>query len=284
MEYSKIYHGQLIDLLANTNCLTKDVDEQSETVKFIGDDITINIPTTSDFNLLTHKLLIYADILFTEEYNKKKYIKAKVGVSIAKLMDVFGLSTSSRSSIDRGHREIKKSLQTLIDARIKINEGMGEYAYHNNNMQMFDNRSKLKNGVVYLFFTDEFAAYLVGRPIAKYPDSLFRINGKMQNAYSIGYKMALHASNRNNIRKGTFRTLSVKNLLKCTTYPSPKSLKSSRQSWREKIEKRLEKDLDYLMLAGVLDIWIYRGKTNENDRFAKYIDFINEKIEFDFSE
>ena len=85
---------------------------------------------------------------------------------------------------------------------------------------MFQQKSTIKNGVVYLFFTDEFSAYLVGRPIAKYPHSLFRINGKMHNAYSIGFKMALHASNRNNIRKGTSRTLSVKNLLKCTDYPS----------------------------------------------------------------
>lgn len=281
MNYSKFYNSKIVEMIIKINSLEKVVAEDGD-VKYIGDDIVITAPNTAIFNVITHKLLVYSIILFTEKYNKKNFEKARVGFSVESFLKICGLSTINRSSKDRGQKEIKKSLQTLISARINIKEGNGKYMYKNDTMQMFDNRSTLKNGVVYIYFTDEFSEYLIIRPIARYPYSLFQINGKKHNAYSIGFKMALHSSNQNNIRKGTSRTLSVKNILKSTTYPSIKRLKSSRQSWQHKIKKRFENDLDYLMTMGVLDIWRYR--VEPHNKFAKFIDFVTEKIEFDFSE
>lgn len=281
MKDNKIHHGMVTEAIANTNGLKKTTDEEEGIVRYAGENITITVPKTLEIKLITHKLLMYAIMLFTSQNKTNKYGNAKVTFSVADFLRKCDLSTDNKSSVDRGRTEIMQSLQVLIHMRMSISEGHDKYAYHNDNMQLFLEKSQVKNGIVFIHFSFEFANYLGFRPIAEYPHSLFKINGKKRNAYNIAYKMALHHSINANKFNGTANTLGVKSLLKNSAFPSMHTLVKSRESWRHKILYKFEYDLDYLVFAGVLDSWQFR---DQNNIFLKYPDFINEKIDFRFTD
>lgn len=281
MNDKKIHHGLVTEAIANINCLKKTIDEEDGFVKYAGECITITVPQTLKIKVITHKLLMYAIMLFTSQNKTNKYSHSKVAFSVVDFLRKCDLSIDNKSSVERGRAEIIQSLQVLIQMRICISEGHDKYEYHNDNMQLFLEKSQVKNGMVFIHFSFEFANYLGFRPIAEYPHSLFKIDGKMRNAYSLAYKMALHQSIKANQCKGTANTLGVKSLLKNTAYPSMQTLVKSRESWRHKILFRLEYDLDYLVYMGILDSWQFRDQKNE---FTKYPDFINDKIDFSFTD
>ena len=281
MNDKKIHHGIATEAITNINSLKKTTDEEEGIVKYAGENITITLPKKLKVKVITHKLLMYAIMLFTAQNKTNKYSNAKVAFSVFDFLAKCKMSTINKSSIDRGRTELMQSLQVLIQMRVSIVEGHDKFEFHHENLQLFLDKSQIKNGTVFIYFSAEFGLYLGFRPIAEYPHSLFMIDGKMRNSYSIAYKMALHQSMKTNKCKGTSNTLAVKNVLKNTAYPSMQTLAKSRGSWRHKILNRLEFDFDYLVFAGVLESWEYRDPKN---KFKKFPDFINEKINFRFTD
>lgn len=132
------------EAIANINGLKKTNDEEDGFVRYAGENITITVPKTLKIKVITHKLLMYAIMLFTSQNKTNKYGNAKVAFSVVDFLRKCDLSTDSKSSVDRGRTEIMQSLQVLIQMRICISEGHDKYEYHNDNMQLFLEKSQVK--------------------------------------------------------------------------------------------------------------------------------------------
>lgn len=144
MRDNKIHHGMVTEAIANINGLKKTNDEEDGFVRYAGECITITVPQTLKIKVITHKLLMYAIMLFTSQNKTNKYGNAKVAFSVVDFLRKCDLSTDSKSSVDRGRTEIMQSLQVLIQMRICISEGHDKYEYHNDNMQLFLEKSQVK--------------------------------------------------------------------------------------------------------------------------------------------
>ena len=121
----------------------------------------------------------------------------------------------------------------------------------------------------------------------RFPISLFRLDERNTNAYSIGRKLALHQSINNNRKKGTNKIISVKSLLQTAPeIPSIETVRAKNGSWTERIEEKLVKSLDILVENGVLEFWNYcnaKGVELSDEQlsaFGSYFIFENLKIEF----
>ncbi|HFI0640025.1 TPA: hypothetical protein ACGO3K_002158 [Streptococcus suis] len=123
--------------------------------------------------------------------------------------------------------------------------------------------------------------------IMSFPISLFRLDERNSNAYSLGRKLALHQSINNNRKKGTNKIISVKSLLQTAPeIPSIETVRSKNGSWTERIEEKLVKSLDILVENDVLEFWNYcnsKGVELSDEQlnaFGSYFIFENLKIEF----
>ncbi|HEL1824014.1 TPA: hypothetical protein TXY95_002299 [Streptococcus suis] len=144
-----------------------------------------------------------------------------------------------------------------------------------------------KNSIYTFVFTESFARYLLSSYIMRFPMSLFRLDERNTNAYSIGRKLALHQSINNNRKKGTNKIISVKILLQTAPdIPSIETVCAKNGSWTERIEEKLVKSLDLLVENGVLEYWNYCNEKGielsdeQLNGFGHYFIFENLKIEF----
>ncbi|CYU73449.1 TPA: hypothetical protein TZY74_000875 [Streptococcus suis] len=144
-----------------------------------------------------------------------------------------------------------------------------------------------KNSIYTFVFTESFARYLLSSYIMRFPMSLFRLDERNTNAYSIGRKLALHQSINNNRKKGTNKIISVKILLQTAPdIPSIETVRAKNGSWTERIEEKLVKSLDLLVENGVLEYWNYCNEKGielsdeQLNGFGHYFIFENLKIEF----
>ncbi len=276
MEFLKIYHGKITEALAMVDKSNLKTDRITGIIHYVDDGITITLPASAEIKVTTHKLLMYAIAAFTS-LNGKNAVKNRV-ISF-RMKDFFsecGVNVDSKPSVDKGRLVIKQAIDTLKSLRISICEGSGAYAVNKSVLKLFMDNSKIKSGIVHMNFTADFAEYLIKRPIAVYPSSLLKCDGKKPNAYRIGYKIALHSSNNSNKSKGTAGTLKVATILKYVCLPTRYDLKKSRQSWRQKIKAKVDNAFDYLIQIQFLKGWTYGAES-----FESYLDFDSNKIHFE---
>ena len=244
--------------------------------QYVDDGITITLPASAEIKVMTHKLLMYAVAAFTSLNGSKIVNNRVISFLLIDFLSECGVNVDKKPSVDKGRTVIKQAIDTLKSLRINICEGSGAYAVNKNALKLFMDNSKIKTGLVYMAFTADFAEYLIKRPIAVYPSSLLMCDGKKHNAYRVGYKIAIHSSNKNNQTKGTASTLRVATILKYVCLPTRNDLKKSRQSWRQKIKVKLDDAFDYLIQIQFLKKWTYGAES-----FEGYLDYESNKINYE---
>ena len=275
MDYFKIYHGKITEALAMVDKSNIKTDRITGKRQYVDDGITITLPASAEIKVITHKLLMYAIAAFTSLNGKNAVINRVVSFRLKDFLVDCGVNVDKKPSVDKGRTVIKQEIDTLKNLRINICEGSGAYAVNKSALKLFMDNSKIKNGIVHMAFTTDFADYLIKRPIAIYPSTLLKCDGKKHNAYRIGYKIAIHSSNKNNQTKGTASTLGVATILKNVCLPTRYDLKKTRQSWRRKIKVNLDNALDYLTQIQLLKRWTYGSEL-----FESYLDYESNKINY----
>ena len=276
MDYFKIYHGKITEALAMVDKSNIKIDRITGKRHYVDDGITITLPASSEIKVITHKLLMYAISVFTSLNGSKTVNNRAISFRLKDFLAECGVNVAKKPLVDKGRAVINQAIDVLKELRIDICEGSGAYAVNKNALKLFMDNSKIKNGLVYMAFTADFADYLIKRPIAIYPSSLLMCDGKKHNAYRIGYKISLHSSNNTNKSKGTAGTLKVATILKYVCLPTRYDLKKTRQSWRQKIKVNLDNALDYLTQIQLLKRWTYGSEL-----FESYLDYESNKINYE---
>lgn len=276
MDFFKIYHGKITEALAMVDKSNIKTDRITGKRHYVDDGITITLPASAEIKVITHKLLMYAIAAFTSINGKNAFNNRVISFRLKDFLSECGVNVDSKPSVDKGRLLIKQAIDTLKRLRISICEGSGAYSVNKSALKLFMDNSKIKNGIVNMAFTVDFANYLIKRPIAIYPSTLLKCDGKKHNAYRIGYKIAIHSSNKNNQTKGTASTLRVATILKYVCLPTRNNLKKSRQSWRQKIKVKLDDAFDYLTQIQFLKRWTYGAES-----FEGYLDYESSKIKFE---
>lgn len=275
MTNNKIHHGKITEALAMVDKSNVKVDRITGVAEYVSDGVTINLPPKAAVKVITHKLLMFAIMKFTFLNGNKTISHQAITFTVKEFLKKCGINVDNKPSVDKGRAEIKKSLSVLKGIKVTIREGEDKYLFNDADLKLIDAKSGVKNGMVYMYFTDAFAKYLITRPIAEYPSSLFRCDGKKHNAYRLGYKIALHTTNKNNQIKGTANTLKVMTVVKNVCLPNHMDLQKTRQSWAHKIKNKIDDILSYLIEIGCLKNWHYRTDTNEtyNSYIQNYIEY-----------
>lgn len=147
----------------------------------------------------------------------------------------------------------------------------------------------IKNGRVYMQFTEKLTSYLVNAYLMPYPKALLTIDDRNDKAYAIGLKLALHHGMTHNEESGTNHLISIRALLDaCGSMPTHAEIESSSKQghWKRLIQTPLENSLDALINAKVLTRWEYanaKGAPLTDDQLdcRRYEDFEAQYILFD---
>ena len=109
-----------------------------------------------------------------------------------------------------------------------------------------------ERGSFTVYFTPAFLSCLANTGLfTQYSDALYRVDG---SAYSIGRKMLMHSSIRNNQKQGTADHIKIGTLLSASTIVSYEDLEEQHDErhWKRKIQAPFEQALDNLKQTGVL--------------------------------
>ncbi|MGU7915025.1 hypothetical protein ACS60K_03850 [Streptococcus suis] len=238
------------------------------------------------FKMLDFLVKCLSDI---NEYkkNENEKIETVIQFSLDEYAYLLGKTKIKNDSTRKNVRRlINEALEIIYSISIESSEKRSGNKVNFKKMricQMYE----CKNSIYTFVFTDSFARYLLSSYVMRFPISLFRLDERNTNAYSIGRKLALHQSINNNRKKGTNKIISVKSLLQTAPeIPSIETVRSKNGSWTERIEEKLVKSLDLLVENGVLEFWNYcnsKGVELSDEQlngFGHYFIFENLKIEF----
>ena len=147
----------------------------------------------------------------------------------------------------------------------------------------------IKNGRVYMQFTEKQTSYLENAYLMPYPKALLTIDDRNDKAYAIGLKLALHHGMTHNEEIGTNHLISIRALLDaCGSMPTHEEIESSSTQghWKRRIQTPLENSLDALINTNVLTRWEYanaKGAPLTDDQLdcRRYEDFEAQYILFD---
>lgn len=243
-----------------------------------GDGIRLQVENFSDigkaFGITTHKLLCAGLVWFTKKNNigdDRDNIQTEITIPLkeyALLCGHVGIvakdeSDQSRAneSLKRVRKQISKDLKLLLQSSLQWEESTrgknGDYDCP------ILTAGRIKNGYIYMTFSQTFAKYLKHRRITEYPEKLFSVDNRKANAYRIGQACAFHFYNTNNRKDGNYNKLKISTLLKYTNLPTIKAVrKADCGSWKKKIKEPLEKALNELLAKGIISEWECKPKTN----------------------
>lgn len=153
------------------------------------------------------------------------------------------------------HKDIKRDLDILYNASLDFDERIRGKSESFANVRIISSKG-IVNGMINISFTPEYAEYICRLPLSKYAKSLIRIDARSNNAYSIGVKIAEHYNMDSNVARGTESRLRVGTLLECTDLKSIEEIRSSRNSWQQRIKEPFENALDQLTGIIISD-WKY---------------------------
>ena len=169
-----------------------------------------------------------------------------VTMTLARYMELCGLDPTKKPLKDKTRRRVHEDLHTLYNFSLEWKDPRGG-KYADFKKQRICGRAHLEKGVITFTFEEEFANALNASFIGQYPVAIFRLDDRNKNAYPLARKIAMHASNDNNIQKGTAHILSVETLLAvCPDIPSYKEVVEKDRAFSRRIRDTLEKALDAL--------------------------------------
>lgn len=162
----------------------------------------------------------------------------------------------AKRSLDNARRKIHKDLNIMYSSSLTWKENvkgkLGDYVDY----RLIEGKG-IKNGYIYIKFSQTFSDYLINLPLTQFPIALLKIDERNNNAYSIGLKMAEHYNLDNNHIRGTSQLLRVSTLLSYTSLPDIDEIRKQRASWENRIKEPFEKALDTLTNCGLLQDWNY---------------------------
>lgn len=271
-----VFSGKALDAIAQMSLVKPNIDKIADTATFASGDIVVVMQQfsqiKSSISINTHKLLMVALSEFAKcnEY-KEQAVNLGVTFSATDYAADRGYDIDNPKKMKEFRRGLRNDLRTLKKQNLYWEETLSGHSYDFKDLSMFGFVS-LEGDTVYMEFTPRFASYLTMLPLSQYSRNLLPIDGRSPNAYLIGVKLWEHYNIDNNIGKGTFNKLRVKNILKKTNLPSYEKIKSQKGSWEDKIKNPFEDALDSLVSYKVLNEWKYTGK---NGKDLSTEDFIN---------
>lgn len=126
-----------------------------------------------------------------------------------------------------------------------------------------------ERGSFTVYFTPAFLSCLANTGLfTQYSDALYRVDG---SAYSIGRKLLMHSSIRNNQKQGTADHIKIGTLLAASTIISYQELENNNDErhWKRKIQEPFEQSLTSLQEAGVLRHYTFINDKNSLLNTAK---------------
>jgi len=306
-----IFHGKAIDTLPIMN-------SREATTNFVGDLTVIknNVKLVAEkFNSLpgtlsisTHKLLCKAISVFTEQNHAGKTTGIKsyeVNFPLKEYAlqcgyDVEEHDTSTpeeaeqekkrvKNTLDNFRKKVKKDLEMLYAYSLTWEEKVKGKLYDFDSMRIIG-RYSIKKGIISVEFTVSMAEYMIQLTQTKYSAALFSIDDRKPNAYNIGWKMATHYNNDNNLIVGTANLLKVKTLLACTSLPDLETVRGTEHGWIDRIKEPFESALDVLTKNRVLADWRYSHSKGvemtdtEATNFESYEDWANTLLYFELKD
>ena len=242
------------------------------------DGIRLQVENFSDigkaFGITTHKLLCAGLIWFTKKNNigdDRDNMQTEIIIPLKEYALLCGHAgivakdendkSRANESLQTVRKQISKDLKLLLQSSLQWEEATrgknGDYDCP------ILTAGRIRNGYIYMTFSQAFAKYLKHRRITEYPEKLFSIDNRKANAYRIGQACAFHFYNTNNRKDGNFNKLKVSTLLKYTNLPTIKAVrKADCGSWKKKIKEPLEKALNELLAKGIISKWEYKQKAN----------------------
>lgn len=152
------------------------------------------------FKMLDFLVKCLSDI---NEYkkNENEKIETVIQFSLDEYANLLG-KTKNDSTRKNVRRLINEALEIIYSISIESSEKRSGNKVNFKKMricQMYE----CKNSIYTFVFTESFARYMLSSYIMSFPISLFRLDERNSNAYSLGRKLALHQSINNNRKKDT---------------------------------------------------------------------------------
>lgn len=306
-----IFHGKAIDILPTMNSksakvnLVGDLAVMQNNVKLAVEKFN-SLPGT--LSISTHKLLCKAISIFTEQNHAGrttgiKSYEVSFPLKEYALQCGYDVEEHDTSTPEEAEQEKKRVKNTLDNFRKKVKKDLEMlYAYSltweenvKGKLCDFDSmriigRYSIKKGIISVEFTVSMAEYMIQLTQTKYSAALFSIDDRKSNAYNIGWKMATHYNNDNNLIVGTANLLKVKTLLACTSLPDLETVRADGNSWELRIKEPFESALDALTQSGVLADWRYSHSKGvemtdtEATNFESYEDWANTLLYFELKD
>jgi hypothetical protein len=181
------------------------------------------------FRTTTYQLLDTLTVVLTEGGAKHR----KLSLSIKDLARMRGLKDlkALRQQVEEDLNAIWNSEITYKKTKIRILSAMTE-------------DKPIKNGFLYVSFTEEFYNLLLGYPVMPYPEQLLEINSKKNpNSYYFLRKISEHKNM--NVGKPNEDILSVETLLASSSeMPTIEEVMQAGQHVDQRIISRFERDMD----------------------------------------
>ncbi|GHU50018.1 hypothetical protein AGMMS49975_00200 [Clostridia bacterium] len=228
------------------------------------------------FRTSTKKLLDALTIRLSEQNHYKGGGEPNLNavISLEKYMSLCG-KPLTKSSIDKTRKIVKEDLEILFNMSIDFSDKINGKTAHFTQMRILQ-AIGMKNGDIAVTFSTQLANYLINSYIMQYPIALFRLDTRNANVYSMGKKLALHASIENNRKRNTFDIISVKSLMQdAPEIPSFEEVMNADRHLELRIITPFEKTLNLLMENNIIFEWHYCNAKKEvlTDEQLKKMDY-----------
>jgi len=243
-----------------------------------GSGVELRIENFEDigksFGITTNKLLCAGLIEFTKRNNigddrddiqTEVYFSSREYALLCGHTGIIAKDENDRKraseSLKTVRKQISKDLKLLLQSSLQWEESTRGKKETYDMPILID--GGIRNGYIYMTFSQDFAKYLKHRRITEYPEKLFSVDNRKANAYRIGQACAFHFYNTNNRKDGNFNKLKVSTLLAYTNLPTIETVREEKHgTWRARIKEPLEKALNELVEKGVISEWERKPKTN----------------------
>lgn len=254
-KYFRMYHDGFIDAVSEISGNIMEENERTGECFINLHKTRISITDAEGLvfalGVPTHKLLATAMEQITARPSQNKAY-----IPTADYLQSIGYNVSDPEIFKKNIARTNKYLLTMQRMIITQAKEKGKRKRIVNKNIIID--TSIDNNFITVTFHPEYMKYLTNRNTQmQYPRALLGIDARSANAYRIGYKMAAHSSNYNNIIRGSENILAVSTLCGVTDLPSIETVKEQRNSWIRSIRDPLETALNTLVESGTITKWYY---------------------------
>ena len=255
--YFRMYHDNFVDTLPQMSryALQENKSTAADAFYITVGKTRVDIGNPQGFSIAlgipSHKLLVTALEQITSDPSHNTVI-----IPTKEYFKSAGYTISNPATMEKYINRTGEYLKTL--QMMVITEGRGRGKSREIDHLSIIRKSHIDINNITITFDPIYVNYLKQRKIQmQYPRTLLSLGGKSPNPYRMGFKIAMHSSNYNNIVRGSNNILEVSSLLNVTDLPLIETIREQRGSWIRKIRDPFEKALDKLVEQGLLTKWYY---------------------------